>query len=235
MFSTVQKCFPDKKLIVFDLGLNKSQRNALTKRKNVELRNFPFDDYKNLPHVKNLHSYAFKGIMVKRIALEYPDHVIFYGDASVRMRSCNISSLLTHLKKFPIFSGAPTGLKAIEFTHDGMMKYLKFPKKRKDMAAIPTIQSGCYLLLLNNETRHKVVDPWEDCSLHEECIAPNGNGYPKWPCHFTNKHDGHYVGCHRYDQSALNLILAREYGLDYYSRAVDESLSKLVFQIDRHP
>ena len=98
MFSTVQKCLPDKKLIMFDLGLNKSQRNALTKRNNIELRNFPFDDFNNLPHVKNLGSYAFKGIMVKQIALEYPDHVIFYGDASVRMKSCNISSLLTHLK-----------------------------------------------------------------------------------------------------------------------------------------
>ena len=233
MFSTVQKCLPDKELIVFDLGLSKSQTNALTKRKNIKLCKFPFDDYNNLPHVKNFGSYAFKGIMVKRIALEYPDHVIFYGDASVRMKSCNISSLLTHLKKFPIFAGAPISLRAIEFTHDGMMKYLKFPKNRKDMAAVPTIQSGCYLLLLNNETRHKLVDPWEDCSLHKECIAPNGSTL--WGCNVTNIHDRHYVGCQRYDQSALNLILAREYGLDYNSRAVDRRLSSKVFDIIRHP
>ena len=233
MFTTVQKCLPDKKVIVFDLGLRESQRKNLTERKNLELRHFPFDAYKNLSHVKNLQSYAFKGIMVKMIALEYPDSVIFYGDASVRMISCNISSVLNHLRKFPIFSGAPNHFKAIAFTHDGMINYLKFPKERKDMAAVPTIQSGCYLLLVNNETRHKIVDPWEDCSLHKECIAPNG--CKTWPCHFTTEHDGHYVGCHRYDQSALNLILAREYGLDYFSRAVDRNISKLVFKIERHP
>ena len=175
MFSTVHKCLPDKIIIVFDLGLNESQRKNLTENKNLELRHFPFEDYKNLSHVKNLKSYAFKGIMIKKIALEYPDSVIFYGDASVRMKSCKISSVLNHLRKFPVFAGAPTIFKAIAFTHDGMIDYLKFPKTRKDMAAIPTIQACCYLLLVNNETRHKIIDPLEDCSVNKECIAPKGS------------------------------------------------------------
>ena len=123
MFSTVHKCLPDKIIIVFDLGLSESQRKNLTENKNLELRRFPFDAYKNLSHVKNLQTYAFKGIMVKMIVLEYPDSVIFYGDASVRMKSCNISSVLNHLRKYPIFAGTPTSHKAIEFTHDGMINY----------------------------------------------------------------------------------------------------------------
>ena len=234
MFSTVQKCLPDKKIIVFDLGLSESERKNLTERKNLELRHFPYEDYKNLSHVQRLHgSYTFKAIMVKRVARDYHDHVIFYGDASVRLKSCDITSALEHLKKFPIFSGAPVHYKAVEFTHDGMIDYLKMPYTRKEMAAIPTIQSGCYLLLVNDETRRKIVDPWEDCSLHADCIVPKG--YKTWPCNFTTKHDGHYIGCHRYDQSALNMILAREYGLNYYSRAVDLKISNKLFQIERYP
>ena len=59
------------------------------------------------------------------------------------------------------------------------------------MAAIPTIQACCYILLVNNETRHKIIDPLEDCSVNKECIAPKGSTLK--PCHFTNNHDGHYV------------------------------------------
>ena len=58
--------------------------------------------------------------------------------------------------------------------------------------------------------KEKFIEPWLDCALHVECIAPKGS--KGWPCGHIINHDGHYIGCHRYDQSALNLILAREFG-----------------------
>ena len=52
--------------------------------------------------------------------------------------------------------------------------------------------------------------PWVDCAEHVECISPKGA--KRGPCNWKLKPDYLYVGCHRYDQSALNVLLMREFG-----------------------
>ena len=229
MFRTVQHCFPHKKIIVYDLGLNAKNRRNVSSYTNVEIRSFPFDEYSHLPHVKNLRSYAWKPIIIKLVSREYD--VIMYGDSSLRMKTCDIKPALEHLLKFPYSNAQPIGLRAIEFTHDGMMKYLNYPKERKDMADIESLQGGCWLLWANDLMKEKLIDPWLDCALHKECITPSGAKL--LPCQFTKRHDGHYVWCHRYDQSAMNLIMAREFGLDYILRATNKTISEKIWIIKR--
>ena len=229
MFSTVRNCFPEKKILVYDLGLNQANRRKLTQKGNIEIRPFPFKEYSNVTYLKDLYCYGWKPIIAYKVSLEYD--VILYGDSSLRMKSCNITPALEHLLKFPILSGHPVSHKAIEFTHDGMIKYLKFPKTRTEMADIGTYSGGLWLLLVNSESQKKIIEPWLDCALHKECMAPAGS--KRGPCGFNQTHDGRYIGCHRYDQSALNLILAREYGLDYFSRGADGTISSKLFMIKR--
>ena len=229
MLASVKICFPEKKIILYDLGLNQARRRQLTQQGNIELRPFPFKEYSNVPYLKNLFNYGWKPIITHKVSFE--SDVLMYGDASLRLISCNITPVLEHLRKFPFFAGHPIYHKAIEFTHDGMIKYLEFPRTRKDMADTPSLATGIWLLLVNSETRKKIMEPWFDCALHKECMAPAGSQLG--PCHFTDKHDGHYVGCHRYDQSALNLILAREYGLDYYLQGTNLNISNGTFFIKR--
>ena len=229
MFASVTNCFPNKEIIVYDLGLSVAHRDELVQQYHIQLRNFPFEEYSNLTYLKNLFLYGWKPIIVKEVSLEYD--IIMYGDASVRMVSCNITPALEHLLQFPFFSGAPIFYRTIEFTHDGMIHYLKFPKSRTDMANIETFQGGCWLLLVNDESRKKIIDPWMDCAMHKECMAPTGS--KRVPCNFAKTQNGDYVGCHRYDQSALNLILAREYGLDYFSSGSNLKISRSIFRIER--
>ena len=229
MFRTVQHCFPNKKIIVYDLGLNAKNRHEVSSYTNVEIRSFPFDEYSHLPHVKNLHTYAWKPIIIKLVSQEYD--IIMYGDASLRMKTCDINPALEHLLKFPYINANTTSHSAIEFTHDGMIKYLHYPKKRKDMADIQTLQACGWLLWANDLMKEKLIDPWLDCALHKECIAPSGAKL--WPCQFTKRHDGHYVGCHRYDQSAMNLIMAREFGMEYFWRSSNKTLSNKIWAIKR--
>ena len=42
-----------------------------------------------------------------------------------------------------------------------------------------------------------------------------------------------HVGCHRYDQSAPNLILARKFGLDYFSRSTNVNVSNSIWSVRR--
>ena len=215
MLATTNRCLPHNKIIVYDLGLNDSQRKHISSFANVELRRFPYDDYSHLPHVKKLHTYAWKPIIIKLVSQEYD--VIMYGDASLRFRAnrnCveNMKTALAHLFKFPLLNVQAQFHRAIEFTHDGMIQYLHYPKSRKDIADVGTLEASGWLMWTTDLLKDKVLEPWLDCALHQECIAPEGHKI--WPCDFTSRHDGHYVGCHRYDQSAINLILLREFGRD---------------------
>ena len=226
-----QTCLPDKPIIVYDLGLNSGHRKEIGSYCNVELRSFPFEDYENLTHVKRLHNYAWKPIITKQMSLEY--EVILYGDSSLRMKSCNITKALAYLFKFPFLDIYPLDYRAIEFTHDGMIEYLHYPESRKAMAHVETLQGGCWLMWANTVMKDKLIEPWLDCALHGECIAPEGA--KKLPCHFTNKHDGHYVDCHRFDQSALNLILAREFGMDSIKKGANVATTLSIWDITRNP
>ena len=157
--------------------------------------------------------------MVQLVAQEY--EVIMYLDSSMRMRSCDIKPSLAQLFKFPLFD-----------LDDGMLKYLHYPRDRKAIAHISIhLRSGGWILWVNNAIQEKLIKPWVDCALHRECIAPRGARLS--PCHFTSIHDGRYVGCHRYDQSALNVILAREFGVKALSKAINVSISRSTWYI-RH-
>ena len=230
MIADLQTCLPDKKIIVYDLGLNSGHRKEVSSYCNVELRSFPFKDYQQ-SHVKNLYTFAWKPIIAKLMSVEHD--VIMYGDSSLRMISCNISSALAYLFEFPFLDLNPTSHPAIEFTHDGMIKYLHYPKSRKDMAHIETLQGGCWLMWANTVMKEKLIEPWLDCALHKECIAPKGAN--RSPCHTTQNHDGHYIDCHRFDQSALNLILAREFGLDGVLKGSNRKITHPVWDIARKP
>ena len=228
MIASVQTCLPKKKIIVYDLGLNSIQRNQTLKYCNVELRPFPFKDYQQ-PHVRKLYTYAWKPIITKLVSLEYD--VIMYGDASLRMKSCNIRRALNYLFTFPFLNMNPLFFSTIEFTHDGMMEYLHYPKARKDIAHVQTLEASCYLMWAHSVMQEKLIEPWLDCALHQECIAPEGSKL--WPCNFTTFHDGHYIGCHRYDQSALNLILTREFGVDAILKGGNRAITSPVWKITK--
>ena len=229
MIASMQTCLPDKKIIVYDLGLSSNKKKEVQRYCNVELRSFPFENYKQ-PHIKKVSTYAWKPIIVKLVSQEYD--VIMYGDASLRMTSCNMTQALEHLLNFPFLDLHPTSYRAIEFTHDGMMKYLHYPEHRKDIAQLETLQGGCYLMWANSIMQEKLIEPWLDCALHQECIAPKGSRLG--PCKFTKHHDGHYVGCHRYDQSALNLILAREFGVDGVLKGSNRNITLPTWKVVRH-
>jgi len=84
------------------------------------------------------------------------------------------------------------------------MMYLK--EDRCKFRHFGQIEAGFVLYHFDDVTK-SVVDAWSACALNEKCIAP---ARAKIICNPGITRDG---SCHRFDQSALSIILRRVFHL----------------------
>ena len=208
MISSVQKHLPSTRLIVYDLGLTEQQRKEVRNYCNIELRKFNFSQYPN--HVSNLITYAFKPLIIMEVAQQY--EVVLWVDASIRVKAHLPDYLLGFLRKFPYVPGPGSGFPSISLTHDGMLEYLNITRSRNELNSHKNEFPGtAFLLWVNTFLKQNFLRYWIDCAIHPECISPPGARV--FGCKMDKIKDGAFIGCHRFDQSALNMILLREFGI----------------------
>ena len=231
MIASIQKFLPNTKLILYDLGLSAQQKGKLHQYCNVEVRSFKFEKYP--PHTKNLQLYAWKTFIIKEVVSEY--EVLFWGDSSARVVGPSFADkVFPFLLKFPFVAGSTTSLPIVSLTHDGMLKYLNMSVSRKQMGRFGHLEANCWVMWANSLMRTKFLTYWVDCGLHQKCISPDGASL--FSCNFglgrRNEGAGVYVGCHRYDQSALSMILIREFGVQVWDKVTHDE-AKSIFRVQR--
>ena len=210
MIASTQHSLPNTRIIVYDLGLSEDEKLAVNSFCNVELRLYNSSIYP--AHADELFTYAWKPIITAEVSREY--EVILYGDASVRIFEFFPVRLLPHLLHFPYVAGKRHRYPLISVTHDSTIKYLRLNISREEAAkAMPFSNIAIYCVWLTEMLREKWLNRWFDCALHRECIAPQGS-HPhgcrgKTP--YFNE-TGEFIGCHRFDMSALNIIIYQEFG-----------------------
>ena len=227
MVASIQKYLPQSKILYYDLGLTQAQRREVSKYCNVELQTFQWDKYP--PHVKILRKFAWKPLVAKDVAEKYD--LFMYGDSSIRMKSPKIGPVLVSLLEVPFYDTAPHSRPTISLTHDETIKYLKYPPSRKDMAKWGSLQAGTWIMLVNHDIKENVLKPWVDCALHEQCIAPKESVIAPCDMKLLKYNDGRYIGCHRQDQSALNIILARRFGLNMFNSLGDVNTTRKLWTV----
>ena len=225
MIGSVQVMMPKAKLLVYDLGMTSHQRDAVSRMCGVELRTFNFTKYPK--HVHTLTKYAWKPLIVHELSKRF--ELVVWGDASVRILKPLQEYILQFLLDVPVpFVGTRNYMITVQMTHSGTLKYLNVT--RQSMRGLSTIQGGAWILWLTDQTK-RLLDSWVDCALHEECIAPSGaelcscGNRP-----FHARREVSYCGCHRFDQSALNAILVREFGKKVFETAANHGST---FGVDR--
>ena len=205
-FATTNARLPNTKVIVYDLGLKKNEIEALQSYCNVqEIRKFKFDQYPG--HVKNLFNYAWKPLLINDASKDL--ELFFYCDSSCRVKKDVLISFLPYLLDFPFLPAVKSERPQSITTHDGMLKYFNLGMTREQLlAALPIGYQGSGMLMRSDyalKNPDNILSRWVDCAMHVECIAPKGASL--YGCNFPPEPDYAYVGCHRYDQSALNLII----------------------------
>lgn len=229
MIASIQRYSPTSPIIVYDLGISDSSRKTLQSFCHVKIRTFPFDKYPS--HVRNLEACAWKPIIVQEVLQEFSK--VLYGDASIRLMQ-EIGNLLQLLETAsPIIgqSTAPSG-PAGSYTHDGTLQYFNISRdKYKDVDMF----AATYILIKRNPIIEETIIPqWVSCAMDVGCISPSGA--KKWPCLTRLQENDHnaFIGCHRYDQSALSIVLFKTFGRSSYNKCIQDSIAPSIVKIARY-
>ncbi|ELU18218.1 hypothetical protein CAPTEDRAFT_194388 [Capitella teleta] len=204
--ATAQRFFPDNRLILYDLGgVQAKFSKELSRLCNVEYRLFDFAKYPE--HVADLVLYSWKAIIINEMLLEYPG--VFIMDSSVRILHNDIGSIQDELLQTDgVMTFSSSGHSNFAATHHRMYEYL--PTDTRGMQESEQVEGGCAFFFRTESVVNSFLYWFVMCSLDKDCIAPTR----KRGC-LSTKDKTEYADCHRFDQSALNILLSNHFAFDH--------------------
>ncbi|XP_071853015.1 uncharacterized protein [Apostichopus japonicus] len=189
---TAQKYMPGKRIIVYDLGLSNTNKRKVRKLCDVKLRRFPFNNYPQ--HFKNLKTYAWKPVIINLSLNEFG--AIYYGDASIRFKK-SLKVLLPGIQRHHGYMSNIDYFdprKGFRYNLTVPAMFTKLGVDREEYRSCnncaPHIQAGTQLIINSTTIQTKLMQPWLQCALEQECIAPKGSSRAN----------------HRQDASAITII-----------------------------
>ncbi|XP_054760594.2 uncharacterized protein LOC129266832 [Lytechinus pictus] len=225
LIGTVQKEMPDKDLVIYDLGIDADTLYKVKKLCHVEVRSFPFDEYP--PHVKDLHTYAWKVIIINATLQEFGS--IFWADTSIRFKKSlrdlipyvtRHKGYMTHFHSFDPRGTQDTPKGHIYyFTSQKMFSALGVKRAEyfESRNITPHAAANRQIFIGNPLLQEKLVDPLLACALDRACIAPTGAR----------------LGKHRFDASALSLLLYKNLRGEWSSANNDNTIFDELVDIRR--
>ncbi|XP_037279235.2 uncharacterized protein LOC119172285 [Rhipicephalus microplus] len=203
-----QTHFPDHSVVVYGLDFGPAELLAaqnMCNSSNCTLRTLNFDFYP--AHVSNLKIYAYRPIIIQELVRESggvlwvePDYQLTSAPDPRRV----VGRALREGLAAP-WSSQPQPTSAL--THLGMFEFLRAPREHFFFQRM--VDPSVLLLFDSPQVRGRLMLPWVRCALVADCITPVGA--QSTGCRFDKKPLYRYSGCHRYDVSALNIILGLLY------------------------
>ena len=205
--------FPKIKLVFYDIGLTREQRLQLENHCRCTVVTFPFP---KLPsHVNNLKCYSWKVIS---IAAHYEQaEVLVWLDSSIRiLNATSFATMVQRTKHRGVQQRCNMQYKNIQFTLPQMFEVFGDSPCAHD--EVPQVGATFGMYHREDLIRHAVIRPWLGCAVNQFCICPvdprNTNGCMDFRPRLIGV-------CHRWEQSALSIILARLFRDKYFHVAVD--------------
>ena len=203
MPSSIVAKMPERGILIYDLGLSAASIYEINTWCNVTVRSFRKDISADL--VEAVFSMRWKPFILHSVMQEFGG--VLYADASIRFKqSINNIPLL---QEGPGFVGfGPLGTSPVgAFTHESTLKALGVA--RETVAKAEMVIGGIQIWLDVGSVRNVLMRQWMMCGFVKECMAPTGSAVHG--CRFNETPTGRYIGCHRYDQSAISVIMLKAY------------------------
>jgi hypothetical protein len=185
------------RLIVYNLGLTARQNQVLDNLYNHggffdELIDFNYTKYPGFWDVRvNRGEYAWKPGAVKEVQEKYGGIIVWLDTGDVPNTEF-VETMPDYIKRHGFWSPRSTGFMGAKFNHIGLFRY--FHSSRREYAMMENCNGAALGFDADNP---KVVDtliqPWYDCALNKNCIAPKGSSRRN----------------HRQDQTAISFLALR--------------------------
>jgi hypothetical protein len=204
-------------LIYYNLGLTEKERTLLVKYCRCQVIDFPFHKFPDF--MKKLTCYSWKPVLVKSSLQKA--NVVFWIDASIRFN--NSSTNLTQYIQRGRERGVQIGGSGEEATfRTSQMTYHFFGDESCSYLSLGEMQTGYGIYFREHFVDRVILEPWVACAISEECMCPK-KGSILDCTHSNSMAAKYYKGegpivyglCHRFDQSALGLILHKLYQEKY--------------------
>ncbi|XP_030851626.1 uncharacterized protein LOC105445447 [Strongylocentrotus purpuratus] len=232
LIASVQAHMPVKKIIVYNLGVHPKIVKQMEQMCNVEVRRFNFTNYPK--HAAKIDNKAWKIFALREVLMEYGG--FFYASPQVRFRA-PINFIIPYILKHEgiIAITNPQNL-SVEVTHPDLYGILRTSPARFTKAHPNAfIASEHMWLALNGSVPEtKIWTPLLDCASNWRCIGPHGS---TWGDIEPNV-NGTKAHTHRYDMSALSLLLYRNYYDSWHSdtsmNAILKRIADVIYHLDLH-
>lgn len=216
---------PDIKVVAFDLGLTKHQRQHLENNfPTIEFRTFNYAQYPDYFNIKvNKGEYAWKPVIVSDILNEFKGCVCWMDAGNVITKPLFWLRVMT--QKIGMYSPYSSGDIA-KWTYPKTLQFLNCSNNllyRRNLAA------GCVAVRYENAQARNIINRWKECALIKDCIAPNGSSRKN----------------HRQDQAVLSVLAYQSgiiqsgvvmypvmYGFIYgikFHQGINEATNKLLY------
>ncbi|KAK0393659.1 hypothetical protein QR680_000339 [Steinernema hermaphroditum] len=172
----------------------------------AEFRDFDFSPYPR--YVRRLKEYRWKHLLIAEMLKESP--LVFYGDTSARVLNYKSQTPMQDIideilqpNRIGVSLYTETTSSIFQATNPLMFPFFTY---NVSMAKDVTMCNASPALWIGtNEVKTYILREMVKCSLERDCMAPPGS---QIPCS-SNEDSGIYSNCHRYDQSALNIVLSQ--------------------------
>ncbi|KAK7103462.1 hypothetical protein V1264_018349 [Littorina saxatilis] len=201
-----QRLFPkvdNFTFVVFDLGLTTDQRKEIQKTCGCQMIDFPFSALPSF--VKELKCYAWKPLIVNAL-LAKSEFTVWMDTSVLWSADADVTSIFQRLKERGMLF-ARDGLGTIaQRTQESTFQH--FGDRSCQYEPYDEVYATYGFFRNEPFVREAVVKPWVSCALKWTCLCI--------PDHLSKLHCGHKLprarsACHRFDQSALGIIVSKLY------------------------
>ncbi|KAH3827209.1 uncharacterized protein LOC127881861 [Dreissena polymorpha] len=196
----IKKSHPTTKFIIYDIGLYESELNLIKAHCECDVRHFDAKIFPN--HVADIRNFAYRPIIIQSIIEEFGS-ILWLNPNMLLTRASDLNQLKYRGKRDFFVWTQPDYVNTLAYTDPAMFTYMK--ESRCCFSDSGLVDVSTMVFYRTNTSWGDVLKPWLMCALSASCIAPP-----------TARYSGCFelraprtTGCHRYDQSALSIVLER--------------------------
>ncbi|KAL4219756.1 hypothetical protein ACF0H5_020170 [Mactra antiquata] len=205
LIASIQILLPGRKIYIYSLDLTDDQKNELATYCNVRMHSFFIQIFPR--HVSDLDSLYWKPLVMQTALAQFA-HMIWVNPG-FRLATQELAPLIHESHEHGVvILGQTVSYTTLAATHPDMFKF--FPVDKEKLSNCPHVEIRAVFIHNTDEIHENFMRMFTSCALEESCLAPKGS---KWQCKFdlTGRKP---ADCHRFDESALNILLKNYFNYD---------------------